>query len=60
MRKLTCTKVDHNRLRELPEKEWNALERRKDWDFEDGEILEQRDCPRCGSTLARPKKGTAV
>lgn len=52
-----CTKADHDRLRELPEEEWNALKQCADWDFGDGEILEQRDCPKCGSTLARPKKG---
>jgi ribosomal protein S27AE len=46
-----CTIAEHNALRESDEA-WNALERVADWVFED-EVLEQRNCHRCGSTLAR-------
>jgi uncharacterized Zn finger protein (UPF0148 family) len=57
-----CTRAEHKALRELPEDEWNKLGHGKDWDFpETGEVLEQRHCPKCGSTLARhKKKGTHV
>lgn len=55
----TCTREDHNALRESSEAEWNTLVHRRDWVLED-ETLEQRDCPKCGSTLARPKRTEAA
>lgn len=51
---MPCTKEEHEKLRR-DDRAWSLLKRRRDWVFDDGEVLEQRDCPKCGSTLARPK-----
>ena len=49
-----CTLAEHDALRKSDEA-WYALEKVVDWVFDD-EVLEQRNCGRCGSTLARTKK----
>jgi hypothetical protein len=48
-----CSAASHTEMRDDDET-WDSLERVKDWVFGD-EVLEQRNCPYCGSTLARRK-----
>lgn len=50
-----CTAASHTEMRD--DEEWATLEKVPDWIFGD-EVLEQRNCPKCGSTLARRKNGT--
>ena len=48
-----CLQSDHERLKCSPS--WESLEYRGGMQLcPDWPVLELRDCPRCGSTLARP------
>jgi hypothetical protein len=49
-----CSAESHTVMRDDDET-WATLEHVKDWIFGD-EVLEQRNCPHCGSTLARRKQ----
>jgi hypothetical protein len=51
-----CTRGDHAAYKHDLEL-WDMLRKRKDWEI-DGEVFEQRDCPECKSTLARPKRAS--
>ena len=48
-----CNLSDHQALKDDDAK-WAALAKKPDWRIGD-EVLEQRDCPRCHSTIARFK-----
>lgn len=51
----TCTVASHEVLKADPAA-WAALPVRADWPVL-GEVIQLRDCPRCGSTLARKLDG---
>ena len=44
-------KIHHGCGAVFTEEQWKRLERIPDWRFDDGVVLEQRNCV-CGSTLA--------
>lgn len=50
-----CTAAGHEALKADPAA-WAALPLRPDWPVL-GEVIQLRDCPRCGSTLARKLDG---
>lgn len=54
-----CTTATHDALK-ADRDAWAALPPKVDWVVGD-EVLQLRDCPRCGSTLAKPldARGTA-
>ena len=52
-RKKVCTLNEHEALK-TDDTKWNALAKKPDWRI-GREVLEQRDCPRCLSTIARFK-----
>ena len=54
-----CTTATHDALK-ADRDAWAALPPKIDWVVGD-EVLQLRDCPRCGSTLAKPldKRGPA-
>ena len=54
-----CTTATHDALK-ADRDAWAALPPKVDWVVGD-EVLQLRDCPRCGSTLAKPldERGTA-
>lgn len=47
-----CTTATHDALK-ADRNAWAALPPKVDWVVGD-EVLQLRDCPRCGSTLAKP------
>ena len=47
-----CTTATHDALK-ADRDAWAALPVKADWDL-GAEVLQLRDCPRCGSTLAKP------
>lgn len=54
MARRKCTPASHDALR-TDDARWAKLKRLGDMRWPWGEVFELRDCPRCGSTLARPK-----
>ena len=48
-----CTTATHDALK-ADRDAWAALPPKVDWVVGD-EVLQLRDCPRCGSTLAKPR-----
>lgn len=51
----TCTVASHEALK-ADAAAWAALPLRPDWPVL-GEVMQLRDCPRCGSTLATKLEG---